>query len=71
MPEEMRECFGACPALATVPYSGTDEPDYELYGARFSVARAIATMNGHGGKRPGAGRPKGCPKPAGYTLARA
>ena len=31
-----------CPRLATVPYCGTDEPDSELYGARFSVARAIA-----------------------------
>ena len=34
--------IGTAARLATVPYCGTDEPDSELYGARFSVARAIA-----------------------------
>jgi hypothetical protein len=34
-------------------------PDTERHGPRFSISCAISPMNGHGGKRPGAGRPKG------------
>ena len=36
-----------------------DDADTERYGPRFSISRAICPMSGHGGKRPGAGRPKG------------
>ena len=45
--------------LRAVPYCGTCEPDTEPHGPRFSISRAIRTMTGHGGKRPGAGRPTG------------
>ena len=48
-----------CPrAWLTVPHCGTNEPHHEFYGAVFGRPRD-STMNGHGGKRPGAGRPKG------------
>ena len=42
-----------------VPYCGTSEPDIERHSPQFSVRPRDSTMNGHGGKRPGAGRPKG------------
>jgi hypothetical protein len=35
------------------------DPDTERHGPRFSISCAISPMSGHGGKRPGAGRPKG------------
>jgi hypothetical protein len=41
-----------------VPYCNTSEPDAETHGRGFRSA-ALSTMNGHGGKRPGAGRPRG------------
>ena len=48
-----------CPRLASVPHCGTDEPDSELYGGAVFGRPRDSTMNGHGGKRPGAGRPRG------------
>ena len=43
--------------MRSVPYYGTSGPDIER-PAVFDQRRD-STMNGHGGKRPGAGRPKG------------
>jgi hypothetical protein len=43
-------------ALCRIVVQG--EPDTERHGPRFSISRD-STMNGHGGKRPGAGRPRG------------
>ena len=42
----------------SVPYCSISEPDAETHGAVFDQPRDSA-MNAHGGKRPGAGRPKG------------
>jgi hypothetical protein len=44
--------------LPEVPYCGTVEPDTERTARGFDHPRD-RTMNAHGGKRPGAGRPTG------------